>query len=651
MCQPRKWWWGLLPLAALWIGALAWLTPEVEAELGARVAAKMTKDMPWAKPTIEGRDVFIEGMAPSPAAQRQAMTAALNAEGVRLAVTNPSAIAPETKPFTWGASRDGSKVTLSGHVESDGTRAKLVAEATRLLPGTTIVDDMKDARGAPAGALSFATTALGQLARLRNGSVALSDNLLSIKGTTADQATAAAVTAAAKQLAAPLQLASVDVSGPTAPTPAPKAPAAAPVAPPVAPTAPPVAAAPALPIDKPYLWQAVREGDVMTLSGAVPSEAVRTQVLAAAKAALVNGRVVDQMKLAAGVPAGLDFGIATTFAVGQLGQLRAGSAKLTDNALRIDGEALDAAAYRVTTAATSGALPGGIRLDRAAVLPPRVADYTWKATKTAKSLKFEGYYPDETTRRTMLSALQRFPNNLALDDTTAIGSGAPAGFAPAMAMGLDQLPRLEQGEASIAGGRFTISGVAPSERIATEVKEAVTKLVGGLPAESRVTFAAPAPVPVPAVPAAPAPATPVAPAPPAATPPAPVVPKPAPEVVAACSADLATSVTSGRILFQSSKADVLPVSQPVIDRIADVMKRCAAMRIEIAGHTDSTGTAGFNETLSRDRAAAILALLVKAGVSTARMKSAGYGPSRPVADNVTPEGKAKNRRIEFNVVE
>ena len=664
MCQPRKWWLGLLPLAVIWLSAMVLLGPEIESELTHRINTGIAADMPWAKATLEGRDVYLQGVAPSEDAQRRAVEAISNVSGVRRAIANPAEIAPEIKPFAWSANRDASKVTLSGFVGADGEHGKVLAETGKIFPGVTVVDDMKDGRGAPPNHLAAMTAALAQLARLQNGSVALSDNLFSIKGAAADQATAASIRTAAKQMAAPVQTATVDISAPV-----PSAPVAAPAAqaqprPSTPTTVAPVAAAsaaPPAPVEHPFVWQAARADAVMTLSGFAPSEAARTQTIAAAKSATLGGRVVDQLKIAGGLPPGVDFAAATAFALSQLGQLRSGMAKLTDNGLQIEGLALDAASYRAASAALSSPLPAGLKMERADITPPAVQPYAWKASRSAKSLRFSGYYPDEVSGRTMASALQRFPNNLALQDDTTIASGAPAGFIPAMAMGLDQLSRLETGEAQIQGGKLTIEGVAASERIANEVKDAVSKLVGGMPVETRLTF-----VPSLAAPAAPAPVRPAAASAPT-TPPqqltaaspsssptvqaTSVIPKPAAEVVAECTANLAASVRSGQILFQSSRALVLPASQPVIDRIAEAMKRCPAMTIEIGGHTDATGNPTLNETLSKSRADAISSLLARAGVDANRMRTAGYGSSKPVADNETSDGKAKNRRIEFNVVE
>ncbi len=639
MCQPRKWWWGLLPLVALWLGSLFLLTPVIESELVHQANAATGVPTSWAKLAVEGRDIIVQGVAPSETSQKRVMLDVLNVEGVRL-VDNASRLMPAIKPFTWSATRAASKLTLAGFVEADGTREKVIADARKVQPTLQIIDDMKDARGAPVGSLSMMAVSLAQLAKLQTGTVALSDNQLTIKGTTADQSSATAATAAAKQLPPPLQLASVNISGPTTAS----TPAAAPAA----------SKAPVLPTERPFVWLGTRDAETITLSGFVPSEAQRAQVVAAAKAMIGSGRVGDQLKVANGLPPSIDFAAATGFALNQLAQLRPGTAKLTDANLVIEGDALDAAAYRAVTASTTGALPGGLRLDRATINPPRIANYTWAAKREARQLTLTGSYPDEVTRQTMLAAVKQRFADLTLLDRTTIGSGAPAGFAPAMAMGLDQLSRLNSGEASIAAGRFTLTGVAPTETAVKEAQDALAKLVGGMPAEARITFAAiSAPTPAPApVPAAPSPSAPV-PAAVAATPTPPLVipPKPAPEVVAACTADLAKSVASGRIFFESSKAVVLPASMPVIEQIADVMKRCPAMKVEIAGHTDSTGSAELNQVLSKDRAQAILELLVKTGLSVERAKAVGYGTAKPIADNESPEGKAKNRRIEFNVVE
>jgi outer membrane protein OmpA-like peptidoglycan-associated protein len=74
-------------------------------------------------------------------------------------------------------------------------------------------------------------------------------------------------------------------------------------------------------------------------------------------------------------------------------------------------------------------------------------------------------------------------------------------------------------------------------------------------------------------------------------------------------------------------------------------------RIEIQGHTDDRGPVKFNEKLSQDRANSVMKALVRRRVEQARLTAKGYGPNVPIADNATDEGRQKNRRVQFNILE
>ena len=76
-----------------------------------------------------------------------------------------------------------------------------------------------------------------------------------------------------------------------------------------------------------------------------------------------------------------------------------------------------------------------------------------------------------------------------------------------------------------------------------------------------------------------------------------------------------------------------------------------ALRFEVAGHTDNTGSRIVNERLSLARAESVRAFLVSAGVPADRLISRGYGPANPIASNATSEGRALNRRVELRRVE
>jgi outer membrane protein OmpA-like peptidoglycan-associated protein len=106
-----------------------------------------------------------------------------------------------------------------------------------------------------------------------------------------------------------------------------------------------------------------------------------------------------------------------------------------------------------------------------------------------------------------------------------------------------------------------------------------------------------------------------------------------------------------KVMFDTAKATIKPESHELLSDVADVMKEHANIkRVRIEGHTDADGTDEYNKTLSDDRAAAVMAFLVDAGVEEDRMEAVGYGEEKPIADNETDEGKYKNRRVEFNII-
>jgi outer membrane protein OmpA-like peptidoglycan-associated protein len=102
-----------------------------------------------------------------------------------------------------------------------------------------------------------------------------------------------------------------------------------------------------------------------------------------------------------------------------------------------------------------------------------------------------------------------------------------------------------------------------------------------------------------------------------------------------------------QILFETGKATIQPASQPIVAQIVELMKAQPKLSLSIEGHTDAQGTAAANKVLSRDRAQAVVKAVVAGGVAAKRLASQGWGQEKPVADNRTEEGRARNRRVEI----
>jgi outer membrane protein OmpA-like peptidoglycan-associated protein len=107
-------------------------------------------------------------------------------------------------------------------------------------------------------------------------------------------------------------------------------------------------------------------------------------------------------------------------------------------------------------------------------------------------------------------------------------------------------------------------------------------------------------------------------------------------------------VITEQIQFKTNSSEILAESENVLRQVADVLLRHPQIeRVEVQGHTDSTGTHARNMELSQARAESVRAWLVKSGVAAERLEAKGYGPDSPIRANDTPANRAKNRRVQF----
>jgi outer membrane protein OmpA-like peptidoglycan-associated protein len=88
-----------------------------------------------------------------------------------------------------------------------------------------------------------------------------------------------------------------------------------------------------------------------------------------------------------------------------------------------------------------------------------------------------------------------------------------------------------------------------------------------------------------------------------------------------------------------------------LDRLYNILQENPLMKIEISGHTDKTGTDQINIKLSENRAKVVVDYLVQKGIDRSRLEYKGFGSLQPISDNATSAGRAKNRRVEFKILE
>ena len=104
------------------------------------------------------------------------------------------------------------------------------------------------------------------------------------------------------------------------------------------------------------------------------------------------------------------------------------------------------------------------------------------------------------------------------------------------------------------------------------------------------------------------------------------------------------------VFFKTNKFDLLSQSQAELNKLSDFLQDNASMKIELGGHTDDVGDIAKNQILSENRAKEVLDYLVKNGIEESRLAFKGYGASKPIASNDTPEGRQQNRRTDFTII-
>jgi len=307
-----KWWPGVVPLVLFWAIA-AWNgTTAVEADLAAK-AASAVKDIVLDKVKIfaEGRDIDFEAEAFSEAGRHGALIAVAAAPGVRL-VNDGTRLVPEAKPFVWSAQREVAKITLSGNAPLPAVKGKLMEVARDQVKGIEIADQMGLARGAPANFEDAAALLIGQIGKLKDGKVAISDSAVSLSGMARDLGGREAIAAALKNLPQGFSIASNEVKAP------------------------------------PYIFQANKDpvAVTLTLSGYVPDENIHAIILGSSSRKFFSEKVVDNLKTSVGAPSG--FVNAVIPALGVLSRLSTGTLVVSDREVKISGDALyEAAAAQI----------------------------------------------------------------------------------------------------------------------------------------------------------------------------------------------------------------------------------------------------------------------------------------------------------------
>ncbi|MEZ6001240.1 OmpA family protein [Hyphomonas sp.] len=242
------------------------------------------------------------------------------------------------------------------------------------------------------------------------------------------------------------------------------------------------------------------------------------------------------------------------------------------------------------------------------------ASPSWHFTIASGVLTLAGAMPDQATKDTVVRhAFNKIapPYITGVDDQLKIADvEPPAGYVQVAMRGVNTITRCDTGQAAFEKGRFSLRCELPEADAAAVRRDANASMPLGTVGKVDI------------------------------------LPH---EAVITCEAELSDLLMDARIEFDSSSSVIDASSNTLLDAVAAAVRRCpGTLRIE--GHTDSTGPEDENETLSRNRAIAVRNALIARNLDPQRLIAEGYGATRPVAGNTTPEGRARNRRIEIRVV-
>lgn len=382
--------------------------------------------LPSGRITLSDNALALEGRSPDLAVY-DALSASMHGDlpqGFRLSrfALRP----PVVSPFRWTAVRDGARVRLDGHVPSHEARRQAADSLKSAMPDIEIDDGTRLADGAPATDMWLKAVAYGarQLALLPQGRVQISDTALTLEGATDRYPVFDALQAARRAPPEGFTLGRFAVEPPRV---------------------------------SPFVWRAMRDGKGISLTGSIPKEESRRAVADAIRSLFPGVPVKDEARLASGGPAPEVFVGAIHFGLTQLAKMREGVVLFEDDHLTLAGEALDSTSYASILDPAQDP-PGHMKLDMAGVRPALISPFVFGVRRDADGITLSGFFAARTAHDALKGALsEHFPDEK-INDVSALGAGAPPGFADAVVAGMAQLARLEVSEMQVEDVQMRISG-------------------------------------------------------------------------------------------------------------------------------------------------------------------------------------------------
>ena len=349
-------------------------------------------------------------------------------------------------------------------------------------------------------------------------------------------------------------------------------------------------------------------GDAVLIRGTVPDGEIEADLVAAAEEQFGLERVVNALVVSDNTVLQPWVGrIRDVFP--HLGDLRSGGFVADEDGFTLNGEVISDSVKAEIEQEIRLILDGTLLLTSnlsIAVLPPP----TFSASRSDGVVTLDGRVPNQETVDQIADAARRLHPGTTIVNGMLIREVAGSPWLESVDGLLDVVTRLDPWTIDVANGEVAITGLTLDQDLVGAIDVLTEEVVGG-----QLTVVTDIQVDPTAV------------------------------------AIQLTELLKGSTTFASNDAELSAEGIELLDEAIEILRASPAARLIVEGHTDDAGSAAANLALSQQRADAVVAYLVSGGIEAGRLTAIGYGEERPIADNVTDEGRAQNRRIEFVIQE
>ena len=562
------------------------------------VRTELDRDaLTWAGVDTNGLQVFLIGTAPNEAARFQALSAAgrvVDAARVidQINVQESDDLAPPR--FSVEILRNDSGVSLIGLVPADTDRDRLIADIRDAVPDVAVADLLEVADyPEPEGwneALDYAVWALRYLSRSK---VSVEAGMVQVKGMADSDASRRKIEAELARRAGDDLRLGLQITAPR-------------------------------PVISPFTMRFIKNDDGARFDAcSADTEDARASLIEAASRVGVQGKV--ECRIGLGVPT-KRWAEATIMGIEAVDRLGGGTITFADADVSLFAqEGTDPELFDTVVGELENTLPGVFVLSAVLPQPPEAQPEgppEFVATRSPEgNVQLRGRINSEIARQTADSFARAAFGSDAVRTAARVDETLPANWAGRVLAGLEALSRLSNGSVVVTPEGLTISGNTGNRDASAEIAGLLAeKLDENQEFDIEVTYQEKLD---------------------------PSLGIPTPEE---CEARIVEIIGDRKITFEPGSATLDSSAKDILDEIAELLKLCGDIPLEIGGHTDSQGREVMNQQLSQDRAQSVLDALRNRRVLTASYTVKGYGEEQPIADNDTEEGREANRRIEFRLI-